>query len=244
MKRLVSGLDPGNRCRAATVLLAEFTGTALLVFLSCLANTVLPTAPHPTHLQKALATGMSVATVIQVFSHISDAHLNPAVTLSAVVLGRVDLALALVYLGAECSGAVAGSALAEALLPASLGVCELCVTKVRADLSLAQAVLLESVATFVLVLTVSASWDSRNRDKQDSLPLKFGFLVTTMCALLDPFTGASMNPARSLGPALLTGRWEAHWVYWVGPITGGLLASSFYRLVFGYRHFACLRQED
>ncbi|XP_063228960.1 aquaporin-like isoform X2 [Bacillus rossius redtenbacheri] len=227
-----------SRNKAVTILLAEFIGTGLLVFLSCMASAIMIIMPQPSHLEKAIATGMSVAIIIQVFGHISEAHLNPAVTAAALVLGRVDMWLALVYVAAECSGAVAGYAMTEALLPASLGGCQLCVTSVREDVTMVQAVLLEAVATYILVLMVSATWDSRNRDKQDSVPLKFGFLVTTVCAVLDSFTGASMNPARSLGPAAFTGCWDDHWVYWVGPMMGSLASSTMYKFVFSHTSVA------
>nr|CAD7404080.1 unnamed protein product [Timema cristinae] len=77
-----------------------------------------------------------------------------------------------------------------------------------------------------------STWDARNRNRHDSTPLKFGFFVTAIVASEAPYTGAHMNPARSLGPALWSCKWDNHWIYWVGPIVGSILTTYTYKFVF------------
>nr|CAD7574495.1 unnamed protein product [Timema californicum] len=277
-----------------TIALAEFVGTALLIFFTCLSSLVGMSQDPPVPLQVALCSGLTVAIIIQVYSfgrghhisldallmgtvgkrnlpvpdklshnlyrkpfrgdpremfsllgqsifgHISAAHLNPAVSIAAVVLEQINIPLAIVYIVSECSGAIVGFGLLKALLPGRImneaspngTCCEMCVTKPHQDLTLLQAVVMEGIVTATLILTVCATWDARNENKQDSIPLKFGFLVTTVAAVEGPFTGASMNPARSLGPAVWTGVWTSHWIYWAGPIGAAIIVSFLYKNVF------------
>ncbi|XP_063229649.1 aquaporin AQPAn.G-like isoform X2 [Bacillus rossius redtenbacheri] len=225
---------------AATIALAEFLGTALMVFFICMSGVVGLSDERLSGFQQAVAAGCTVSVVIQIFGHISSAHFNPAVTLAAVVLGKVSLPMAGVYLLAECGGAIVGYGFMQVLVPLHVlshaapngSCCALCVTAPHEGLSLPQSLVLEGVATAFLVLMVCSCWDDRNAARQDSVALKFAFLIIAVSSILGPMTGASMNPARTLGPAVWTNRWEHHWIYWAGPMLGAAVASSGYRLVF------------
>ncbi|KAJ8888957.1 hypothetical protein PR048_008451 [Dryococelus australis] len=238
--KLFKNYKGGLGWSAATIALAEFLGTAFMVFFICMANVVGITEEEPSTFQKSVSSGFAVAVIIQIFGHISAAHLNPAVTFAAVILGNVNIPLACVYLLAECGGAIVGYGFMQVLLPLELltegapngSCCALCVTVPHGSLSVLQALVLEGVATAFLVLMVCSCWDDRNRHRQDSVPLKFAFLITAVACILGPMTGASMNPARTLGPAVWTNHWDYHWIYWVGPSLGAIVASSGYRLVF------------
>nr|CAD7447276.1 unnamed protein product [Timema bartmani] len=89
--------------------------------------------------------------------------------------------------------------------------CNICTGELHEELTLAQAVVLEGIVTSSLVLMACSTWDVRNKNRHDSIPLKFGFFVTAIVASEAPYTGAHMNPARSLGPALWSCKWDNHW---------------------------------
>ncbi|XP_026747734.1 aquaporin AQPcic-like isoform X2 [Trichoplusia ni] len=209
----------GSRGQALwRVLLAEGAGAALLVLLSCL-----PAAAEPLH--RALAAGAVVALLVQCLDHVSGAQLNPAVTLAALVWGRVSWARALCMAGAQLAGAGAGAGLLRLLRAAEA---ELCVTQPAPGLAPYKAALLEAVLGGCLALANCASWDVRNAGLRDSWPLRIGISVAGMSLVAGELTGASMNPVRSFGPALWAGNWTSHWVYWAGPLGGSLLATAGY----------------
>jgi len=108
----------------------------------------------------------------------------------------------------------------------------LCCTVPHPGMSDVQAVAMEFFATCFLVMVVCACADPRNSDKSDSVPLKFGCTILALSIAVGPYTGASMNPARSIGPAIFTGDWTSHWVYWVGPCLSGFFTAIFYQAIF------------
>lgn len=108
-----------------------------------------------------------------------------------------------------------------------------CVTDLHADLSAIQGLILEGIATALLMLVFCAVMDPRNEKNTDSIPLRFGLTVAVVATVFGPYTGGSMNPVRSLAPALWNNEWSHHWVYWFGPIGGALITSFAYRTIFG-----------
>lgn len=92
--------------------------------------------------------------------------------------------------------------------------------------------MIETISTMILMTLACAVWDERNKLNTDSTALKFGLAVTCLATIFGPYTGCSMNPARSLGPALWSNNWSHHWIYWIAPIIGASLASFFYRFIF------------
>uniref|UniRef100_A0A170W4T7 Mip variant b n=1 Tax=Triatoma infestans TaxID=30076 RepID=A0A170W4T7_TRIIF len=84
----------------------------------------------------------------------------------------------------------------------------------------------------MLLLVLLGSSDLRNAEKQDSVPLKFAAAIIALSLLGGPYTGASVNPARSFAPALWSKDWTAHWVYWIGPLFAGLATPLFYQCCF------------
>jgi len=95
-----------------------------------------------------------------------------------------------------------------------------------------QAFCMEAIITFVLVLIVHAVCDENRSDINGSAPLAVGLAVVAANLTVMNYTGSSMNPARSLGPAVMEDFWDHHWVYWAGPIAGGVLAGGTYTLIF------------
>ncbi|XP_022058260.1 aquaporin-4 isoform X2 [Acanthochromis polyacanthus] len=179
----------------------------------------------------SLCFGLSIATMVQCFGHISGGHINPAVTAAMVVTRKLSLAKAVFYVVAQCLGAITGAGILYIVTPAavrgSLGV-----TTVNSNISLGHGLLVELLITFELVFTVFATCDPKRTDLGGSAGLAIGFAVAIGHLFAIPYTGASMNPARSFGPAMVTLNFESHWVYWVGPILGGILAAGLYEYLY------------
>lgn len=188
-------------------------------------------APPPDLVLISLCFGLSIATLVQCFGHISGAHINPAVTAAMVVTRKLSLAKAVFYLLAQCLGALVGAAILYGVTPASVRG-GMGVTTVNPNINVGHALVVELIITFELVFTVFATCDPKRDDLKGSAGLAIGLSVCIGHLFAIPYTGASMNPARSFGPALVTWSWENHWVYWVGPILGGVLAASVYEYLF------------
>ncbi|XP_012543720.1 aquaporin [Monomorium pharaonis] len=237
--------EDGSTWDKFLTLLGELIGTAILVFLGCMAC-LGSMKPYPSGIgsvipviQISVAFGLAIMIAIQCVGHISGAHLNPAVTISAVIFGNKSLTMAGLYIITQCLGSLLGYGLLKMITPERLAhtgdprtVSSFCTTNVNEALPVGYGVMAEALATGILVFFACGSWDSRNAKNTDSLGLKFGLCVTALCLAFIPHTGCSMNPARSFGPAVWTNHWEAHWVYWVGPISGGIIAALIYRCLF------------
>ena len=162
----------------------------------------------------ALAFAFVITAVAMTFGTVSGAHINPAVSIALTARGRLPPRELASYVAVQLLGAIAGSALLGYLL-GRVGHSGATLPAIGVPRTL----LLEGVMSFALALVVF-------RGKGALAPLAAG-LTVGFCALVGgPLTGASMNPARSLGPAVIGGEWDGHWIYWVGPIAGMLLAAA------------------
>lgn len=233
-------------CNVLVLGLAELLGTALLLFLGCMGCvSKADIVPSPHHLS-ALIFGLSVLLIIQLFGHISGAHLNPAVTLSCALQGKLRPLLVPIYIIAQFLGGLLGFGALKVLIPEDLitndisntdtnttttqfGICS---TTLHPKLTSIQAVAIETIITTVLIMICCSVWDKRNAQNTDSTPVRFGLIVSVLSMTAGPFTGASMNTARSFAPAVFNGDWEAHWVYWVGPTLGAFVGTFMYRFIF------------
>ncbi|XP_053313724.1 aquaporin-5-like [Spea bombifrons] len=207
---------------------AEFLATLIFVFLGL--GSALHWQPSlPGILQISLAFGLAIGTLVQALGHVSGAHINPAVTVAFLVGSHISILRSLFYIIAQLVGAIAGAGILHAVVPSNI----------RGNLSInaisngtpGQAFAVEIVLTFQLVLCIFASTDSRRTDNVGSPAISIGLSVTLGHLLGIYFTGCSMNPARSLGPAAITGIFDYHWVFWFGPLIGGILASIIYNIV-------------
>jgi len=181
-----------------------------------------------------------VATMAQAIGHISGCHINPAVTVGQLVAGKIKPIKATLYIIFQCLGAIAGAAILKSLIPEVLltdtetygNYLGMTTPNDAIPVGVAQAFGIELVITFVLVLTVFGACDDLRNDVKGSAPLAIGLSITACHLVAIRFTGSSMNPARTFGPAVIMNIWKEHWVYWIGPCTGGALAGLLYQNAF------------
>ncbi|MBZ9715875.1 MIP/aquaporin family protein [Deinococcus multiflagellatus] len=190
---------------------AEGLGTFALVFFGPGAAVVQAQTGALGHLGVAVVFGLTVTAVIAALAPISGAHINPAATFALTLAGKFPKARVVPYVAAQLIGATLAAFVLLALfgMKGNLGV------TVPAG-SVMQAFVLELILTFFLLLVALRS----------GLPWVVGGVVALEAAMGGPITGASMNPARSFGPALASGIWTAHWLYWVAPLLGAALAVA------------------
>ena len=215
-----------NRSRTLRMALAEALGTFALVFAGTGALTIdATTGGGVGHVGVGLTFGLIVMVMIYAVGHISGAHINPAVTLAFWAARHFPTRLVPVYLVAQLAGALAASSLLRVMFgrAGNLGA-----TLPRASAS--QSFLLEIVLTFVLMFVIMAvATDVRAIGQAAAIAI--GGTVGLEALFAGPVSGASMNPARSLAPALIAGMWDAQWLYVVGPILGALAGALVYTFI-------------
>lgn len=213
-------------------ILAEFVSTALLLLVGCMTTIPIDGRPYQNEMYAPVGFGLVVLFNIQIFGHISGAFMNPAVTLAALLWGSISISKAIAYVIAEIIGAILGFGILTTLSPILVSETGVCVSEVHPQLNALQAIGIEIVLTTALNFVNCGIWDPVNKDKPDSVPIKFGLTIAGLSLAGGPLTGASMNPVRSLAPAVWTGRWDNHWVYWVGPLIGGIIPTFIYKFMF------------
>jgi aquaporin-4 len=181
----------------------------------------------------SLGHGSAIGLMVYAFGHVSGAHINPAVTIPMIITKKIGIADGVGYIIFQIIGAIAAAFTLKAVLP-DLGAAVNFGTQAPGDLinsSATSAVGLEAIFTFFLV-TVIFMTAVHKKAAAGIQGLSIGGMVFLLHIVGVPLTGASMNPARTLGPALASGFWEFHWVYWVGPIIGGIIAGLIMNYVF------------
>ncbi|KAJ0181211.1 hypothetical protein K1T71_003296 [Dendrolimus kikuchii] len=225
------GLDElaGGAINIGRALLAEFVGNLLLNLFGCGAciNISQGSSAAPDIVLIALAFGLAVYASVSAIGHISGGHINPAVTAGMAATGRVKPLRAILYVIAQCAGAAAGSGLLKALTPEKVAG-KLGVTALGTDVTALQGFGIEFFLGFVLIFVVCGVCDPNKPDSKSTAPLAIGLTVTLGHLLAVDYTGSAMNPARSFGSALVANDWADHWVYWAGPVAGGVAAALLY----------------
>lgn len=202
---------------------AEFIGTFSLVIAGCGAVMVNSQTGALDHIGIAVTFGLIITVMIASVGHISGAHFNPAVTLAFAITRHFRWNDAIYYIIAQTLGAICGALMLRLLVGdmAGLGA----TVPVGSILqSFGIEVLLTAMLMFVIVAVAT------DRAVQ-GLPASLAIGFTVMLGALwgGPISGASMNPARSFGPALIAGIWDHQWIYWIAPILGAMLGATIYQ---------------
>jgi len=208
---------------------AELVGTYILVFAGCGAIVVESLTGAMGHIGVALVFGLVVTAVIYTFGHVSGAHINPAVTISFTFTKELTVKEAFNYILFQLIGAIlAVLTLLLLFLEEAKSVKALAyygTTLPRG--SWYQSFVFELILTFILMLVIYGS-AIHGKAIKSFAGIAIGFTVGVEAMFAGPITGASMNPARSIAPALVSGNVSELWIYIVAPILGAVLAGLFF----------------
>jgi aquaporin Z len=220
--------------KGLSAVVAEFIGTFFLCFAGIAA---ILSATHEVGgggglVGIALAHGLALSIGVAAFGGVSGGHLNPAVTCGMLSTGRISLTRALIYIGAQCAGSTTAAIICKSVFPAAaVAEANLGIPLPAAWATTGTVLTLEFVMTFLLMTAVfGMAVDERGKVMKIG-GLGVGLTVTFDILAGGPVTGASMNPARSFGPALVQSYWTWHPLYWIAPIAGAVAAALIYHHV-------------
>lgn len=204
---------------------AELIGTFALVAIGPGAIMVSASTHAFGHVGVALAFGLVITLAVAATGHLSGAHINPAVTIGFWSVGRFPRRDVVPYVLAQAAGATAAAALLRWILGpvASIGA-------TVPSISLDRAFVVELGYSGLLAFVIMAV-ATEQKSPPAVAPFAIGATVFAGALVAGPLTGGSFNPARSLGPAVVSGVWTTHWMYWAAPIIGMLLAMRLYELI-------------
>ncbi|HEY7310410.1 MAG TPA: MIP family channel protein [Gemmataceae bacterium] len=207
-------------------LVAELFGTFALVFAGTAAIVVNNVHGHVTHVGISLTFGLIVLALIYALGDVSGAHINPAVTLGFAAARRFPLRSVVPYIVSQCAGALLASLLLRLLFPTDAGL-----GATRPAGMAWQSFVMELILTLLLMVVVLAV-STGAKEKGIMAGVAVGSVIALEALFAGPVCGASMNPARSLAPALVSGNLEHLWIYLTAPIAGALLAVPLGRYLF------------
>jgi MIP family channel proteins len=213
--------------------LSELLGTYILVFVGPASVVLASLVPSISPLEQltfvAIVFGCTVASIIVFFGRWSGAHVNPAITVASTLAGVHRRELLLPYVSSQVLGGLLAGLSLKLVFSGLAPSAYLGSTRMASGITPAQGLALEIVGTFVLAASaLSASFFLESPAKQAAL---VGCTLFGLIMVIGPLTGASFNPARSLGPALFSGYLSGQLVYWVGPLAGAGLAGLLFGMV-------------
>uniref|UniRef100_A0A7N0TT00 Uncharacterized protein n=1 Tax=Kalanchoe fedtschenkoi TaxID=63787 RepID=A0A7N0TT00_KALFE len=217
---------------------------ATFIFLYITVLTVVGVARSPTRcatvgsLGIAWAFGGTILVLVYCTAGISGGHINPAVTFGLLLARKLSLTRALLYIVMQCLGAICGAGVVKGFQVGQYQMAGGGANVVAHGYTKGDGLGVEIVGTFVLVYTVFSATDSK-RSARDShvpilAPLPIGFAVFLVHLATIPITGTGINPARSLGAAIIYNKsraWDDQWIFWVGPFIGAALAALYHQVV-------------
>ena len=212
-----------------SALVAEFIGTFALIFIGVGAIAADQITGGKLGLTGiALAHGLAIGVMASAVGAISGGHFNPAVTIGLWSAKKIDTNNTVAYIVSQCLGAIAAAFLIKQVVPAeTLAAVNMGTPALGNGISVQMGLITEVVLTFFLVFVIYGTAVDARAPKVGGLFI--GLTVALDILMGGPISGAAMNPARHLGPALLGGGLQNLWLYWVGPIAGGVLAAQVYK---------------
>ena len=211
--------------------IVEFIGPFALMFIGGGAIIVLGGATTNGTLDAAkltviaLAHGLAIGLMLAAAGHLSGGFYNPALTVGLVVTGRMPLNRGAIYVVSQCLGAIAAALALKVIFDGSqIDAVNLGLPIVGERYEVTAALFAEAVATFFLMYAVfGTAVDPRGA--RAIAPLVIGLVITIDMLAIGPVSGAAMNPARAIAPAIVQGELDDQWIYWVGPIAGAVVAA-------------------
>ncbi|GAV91519.1 MIP domain-containing protein [Cephalotus follicularis] len=245
-------------------LIAEFLATLLFLYILVMTVIGYNSETDPTHggnlcggvgiLGIAWAVGGMIFVLVYCTAGISGGHINPAVTFGLFLARKVSLVRAVFYMVAQCLGAICGVGLAKAFQNGRYSLYGGGANVLNDEYSKGVGLAAEIIGTFVLVYTVFSATDPK-RNARDShvpvlAPLPIGFAVFVVHLATIPITGTGINPARSLGAAVIYNKekaWDDQWIFWVGPFVGAAIAAFYHQFILraaAVKAFGSLRSQS
>jgi len=227
-------------------LLVELIGTTLFVLIG-----MWGACSNGGVIAAALSFGLALMVFAASFGHISGVHFNPSVTIGVLIAGEMQAVMAILYAVMQLLGGIAAGGILRLVLPtrtyaacrggatflAKSAVFNETATSASVNhannVGIWQGIIIEFIVTFVLV-TVILMVALDTKSKTGLAPLLIGFALAVNILAIGAYTGGSLNPARSLGPAIFANEWEHHYVYWIGPLVGAIVAGFLYRTVWAH----------
>ncbi|XP_013390265.2 aquaporin-4 [Lingula anatina] len=204
------GLQEAKTAKFWKAVSSELIATAILMIVQCSVPLKWPgNNDSGTTVQIALGMGFVVMCLIEGFGHFSGAQVNPTVTLAMFVARKLSIVKAILFILAQCMGSLLGSGLVYVVTPAN-ATGTFATTVVNPLMTPAQGMVVEMYLSFMLVFVIFGATDSVKKITMPSLVIGLA-VAMNICTGIN-HTGASMNPARSLGPAVYVNIWENHWV--------------------------------
>ncbi|XP_034395904.1 aquaporin-8b [Cyclopterus lumpus] len=214
--------------------LAEVVGTTFFVFIGCVS--VIENVESAGRLQPALVHGLAVAVMVACMAEISGSHFNPPFTLAIYLCGGMEMNMVAPYIASQLVGGVLGAAMAKMMTSrenfAKAHGAAFALLQPGSEIG---GAVFGEVAMTCLVTMVVLLGAVNTKTRSPLVPFMVGCTVVINILAGGDVSGTCLNPARAFGPAIVSNYWGYHWVYWVGPTTGGLIAAALVRLLLGDR---------